>query len=217
MISIFNQKLLRVGAIIGLYICLLAASVCILQENTNSKQYTQKEIINNEIETMKNLKKIYNAQKRYHAVDWDEDGINNYAQFIVHLWQTVDKNAYPVKTNLIQKSLAFAMGESKAINGYFFKNIYFKKNQNSSINTSANNHKDKNQEPIDINIANEWAITAIPADYGKTGTLTFIVGSSGKIYVKDIQSNRIKSIPDNLISENWHEVADEDVIGKLHT
>jgi hypothetical protein len=55
---------------------------------------------------------------------------------VAHLWQTVDQNADPVRNNFIPKKLAFAMGASRAIDGYYFQNIHIKEIQNSSPDSS---------------------------------------------------------------------------------
>ena len=216
MMSVFNRKLLRLCSVIGLYICLLSGSIYILQNNTTAGKISLDKIISNEAKTINHLKLIYKAQKEYCAVDWDKDGIKNYAEFVVHLWQTVDQKASPVRNNFIPKKLAFAMGASRALHGYYFQSVRFKEIQSSNPDSRRNN-RHQSVQSIDIDLTNEWAISAIPAEYGRTGTLSFIIGSSGKIYAKDMKNRPVESIPENFIAAGWNEITNEMDIRQLHT
>jgi len=211
----FNPKLPGLCSVIGLYICLLSGSVYILQYNPAAGKIALDKIIANEAKTNSNLKSIYKAQKQYYAVDWDQDGTKVYAEFIAHLWQTVDQNVNPVRNNFIPKKLAFAMGASRAVHGYHFQTIYTREIQNSSPNSRKKN-KHQNRQSIAINLTHEWAVAAIPAEYGLTGTLCFIITSSGKIYAKDNQNRPVESIPENFTLKGWKEITNERDILKLH-
>jgi len=214
MAAAFNQKLLRLCAVVGLYIGLAAGSAYILHTPNPDSEVSLNEIIANEIEAKNYLKLIHRAQKQYIAVDWDKDGIKRYAEFMAHLWQTVDHNADPVRNSFIPRKLAFAMGVSRAVDGYYFQSIHIKEIQPGRPNSDKNN-KHRQLQSIDIDLTREWAIVATPASYGRTGTLSFMIGSSGKIYAKDNRNRPVESIPESLVSTGWQEIATEKDIRKL--
>jgi len=215
MAAAFNQKLIRICSVIGLYIGLVAGSVYILHTPNPDAEVSLNEIIANEIKAKDYLKLIYRAQKQYIAVDWDKDGIKRYAEFVAHLWQTVDRNADPVRNSFIPQKLAFAMGVSRAIDGYYFQSIHLKEMQPGRPNSDINKEHQPLQS-IDIDLTREWAIVAIPASYGRTGTLSFMIGSSGKIYAKDNRNRPVESIPERMISNGWQEIDIVTDIRKLH-
>ncbi|MGA1824580.1 MAG: DUF2950 family protein [bacterium] len=204
-----KQTLLRLCCILCVYICFVSGSFYSIYNDTNAqnKKASLERIISNENRIVNYLRVIHDAQNRYHAVDWDEDGVKTYAQFIVHLWQTVDKQAFPIKNRFIPKKVAFAMGKSRAMNGYYFLDIRLKE--------SGNMHQSPQSRALDLK--HEWAITAAPADYGHTGMLTFIVSNSGKIYAQDIKNRTVQSLPEQLIrAEGWKEIKNKNDIILLH-
>ncbi|CAB1075762.1 hypothetical protein D1AOALGA4SA_3573 [Olavius algarvensis Delta 1 endosymbiont] len=198
-----------------LYICLAAGSVYILYFDNQDGKASVNNVIANEVNAKNYLKLIYGAQKQYVAVDWDKDGVKSYAEFIAHLWQTVDHNADPVRNSLIPRKIAFAMGVSRAIDGYYFQSIHTKEIQPGSPDSAIKN-RHQPQQSIAIDLTHEWVVVATPASYGRTGTLSFITGSSGKIYAKDTRNRPVESIPDSLVPTGWQEITDELDIRKLH-
>ena len=104
-----EQKTIRLASVITLYICLLFGSICIYQNKIQQTKSPLDEIISREKKIYDYLQIIISAQQKYHEVDWDEDGKKEYAQFLAHLWVTVDKNANQVDAGFIPKKLAFAI------------------------------------------------------------------------------------------------------------
>jgi hypothetical protein len=150
------------------------------------------EIKANEIKTFNNLKLIARAQLQYIQKDWDGDGKKTYAQFFIHLWSTVNAEHDPVRAGFIPKELGFAMGPSSAVNGYYFLDL------RSRTKTGSN-------ETVPLNYANEWAIAAVPALVGKTGHLTFLADSSGRIFAKKIETVPTE-YPHDPAAEAWIQI-----------
>ncbi len=151
----------------------------------------------NEILAFKRLEQIYDAQSQYILKDWDSDGEKNYAEFLVHLWKSIDGNANPVSVDLIPKELGYAMRRSYALDGYFFVDIHYRGEDNDATEQNEIDHK------------KEFIIAAFPASVGKTGLLSFIVNSNGQIFVKKIDSIKNDSdvglfvSPQDLIKDGW--------------
>lgn len=46
----------------------------------------------------------------------------------------------------------------------------------------------------DGNLTRGWAVIAYPAEYGRTGIMSFLVGNGGVVYEKDLGKNTDKAI-----------------------
>jgi len=206
-----DKRLLRLTSIVCLFICLVCSSLYILKDDPKGERISSGDMITNENEVVDFLGMIFNAQQKYHAIDWDEDGKNQYARFIAHLWQTVDKNADPVKSRFIPRELAFAMGKTRAFKGYYYLDIHYKGKQD--VNTRSN----MNPGLTDMDPEKEWVIIAVPAEYGHTGTLTFLVSSAGRIYAKDNEGRDFISIPESFIPPGWKEIRNKADIEDIRT
>ena len=211
-----NHKLLRIGSITVLYLSLAIGSLFILAEPVEDEAVSTDQMIANEVGTMENLKLIHDAQQKYREVDWDEDGKKTFAQFVVHLWQTVDGRAHPVGSRFISKDLAFAMGETKAIDGYFFSDIYYKKVAEDDAQNNANRREDAPEE-IELDFTREFAIAALPAKYNRTGLLSFVIDQSGAVFAKDDDGDKITATSDNWARLGWNQIKDRAGILKLHS
>jgi len=153
----------------------------------------------NEIRTYKNLNKIIKAQEKFIKKDWNKDGNFTYSDFLVHLWKTFDQSGEPVKVNLIPRKLAFAMGTTRAIDGYYFIDIRLKE-------------KEK-REKLKINYQKEWAIAAFPADQN-SGELTFLISENKVIYAKE-KTGLIDHFPSNPILSGWKRIDKISQIGSI--
>ena len=214
--TIVSAKTLKVSTVICLYLCLLAGSICILQNGKTQEKSSHEQMIENELKAMEYLRLIYDSQQKYYAVDWDGDKKKEYAKFVTHLWQTVDNNANPLKNAFIPKELAFAMGEAKAIDGYYFLNVYYREKKDDGVEAQEEDGETKTENnPIDFE--KEWVVSAMPADRGRTGLLTFIMTSAGKIYAKDYEKEEVESIPENLVRLGWKTIAGKDDVHKMHS
>jgi len=110
------------GIIITIFATLLFLWAILQWFNLNNwpPRLSSREIQENEFRAYKNLQLISDAQKKYRELALDKGTEKTYASYFVHLWTSVDKNNDPIPINLIPKKLAFAMGPSRAINGYYF-------------------------------------------------------------------------------------------------
>jgi hypothetical protein len=143
----------------------------------------------NEVEAFKNLKRIGQAQKEYIQKDWDGDGQRTYAKFSVHLWTSVDPQGTPIPVKLIPKELAFAKGHGRMLDGYYYRDLHKRASPESKGTTKIAPEKD-------------WAVVAVPADYGKTGFLLFLADSSGEIFVRN-QVEIPSYFPQSPVSGGW--------------
>ena len=214
MVLALDPQKIKITFVLCLLACFLSGTICIFQKDAKEEKAPLDKIISNEIETFENLKKIFKAQQKYYNADFDRDGIKSFALFIAHLWQTVDKKSYPVETRLVSKKLAFAMGETKAINGYFFMTICLKEVKKVDKKNSESNSGNVGYNDFDF--TREWAMKAIPASYKFTGMLKFIVTQTGKIYAKDMNDERITSVPEDYVPVGWQEINGKADIINLH-
>ena len=151
----------------------------------------------NEIDTYNNLKKIIEAQDNFMKQDWNNDGIFSYAEFLVHLWKTFDQNGEPVKVDLIPKKLAFAMGTTRTISGYYFLDIRSKEIEK--------------KESIKLDYQKEWAIAAFPAEKD-SGELIFMVGVNKNIYAQE-KTGFIDTYPSDPEISGWEKIEKISQIG----
>jgi hypothetical protein len=156
------------------------------------RQLNIKDIRANEIKTFKNLRLIVQAQEKYKETDWDADRKKTFAKFFVHLWTSVNTKSEPISIKLIPKDLAFAMGPSSAIDGYYFINLHSR-----ALSAKGQTRK--------LNYEKEWAVAAVPAESGRTGSLIFIADNSGDIFSKK-QEIIPTEFPDNLLSNGWTKI-----------
>lgn len=166
---------------------------------------TQKQ--SNEISAFERLKQICEAQHKYILKDWDGDGHKSYAQFLAHLWQSIDSNADPVRVNLLPQKVAFAMRTPFALDGYIYVDMHY----------SYKVLKDKDgqvlsveEDAIDPNTG--FAVGAFPASNKETGLLTFIITQKGDIYAKTLEHITygpkigLLPCPEDFVQEAWRQI-----------
>ncbi len=133
------------------------------------REFTPADMRQHEITAFKNLQRIAAAQKNYRQKDYDRDGEAEFAMFYVHLYRSVSPDSKPIPVNLISKRLAFAMGISRMLDGYYFKDLRQQELESGD------------KQPFDY--TRQWAVVAMPASKGRTGVLTMIAGGNGAVYV----------------------------------
>jgi hypothetical protein len=149
---------------------------------------TSKEARSNEVNAYKNMKLIIEAQKKYREKDWDGDGNKTFAEYLVQLYRTITVDNDYIDLKFINKDLGFAMGQSKALKGYYF----------DPLTERAISENESRQ----LNYNNEWAIAGIPEYSSKTGTFMFITDQTNQIYVK--QSKFPPAYyPNSPLGEGW--------------
>jgi len=153
-----------------------------LQRNNFPPELSTAQVQSNEVLAFERLKQICEAQHQYILKDWDEDGQKNYAQFLAHLWQSVDSNADPVRVNLLPRKLAFAMRRPFAIDGYIYVDMHCSykvlKDKDGYIAAVEENEIDPNTG---------FAVGAFPASNKETGLLSFIITQQGDIHAKALE------------------------------
>lgn len=160
----------------------------------------------NEIRAFRRLAQICDAQNQYILKDWDNDGEKRYADFLVHLWTTIDENANPLSANLIPKELAFAMRRPYALDGYFYVDL---RGKNAVVRQN------------EINYKAEFYTGAFPVSVKKNDSLSFIINHKREIFAKRLDSIKPDStiglfaVPSNLLKEGWIRIHNEDEIQKL--
>jgi len=164
------------------------------------------EIPLNEELALGRLGRIARAQEEFRRTDWDGDGEKSYALFVVHLWQTVDGDVRPVRTGLVPKELAFAMGRSGAIDGYYYADLH------QLELPPADGERERVRE---LRPAAEWAVAATPEVHGRTGVLTMIADRSGRVFARDLGGLRPKAYPRAPASQGWSAVGSAGDLAKL--
>ena len=155
----------------------------------------------NELATLQAVRAYVEAQREYASRDRLGSGVLQYAQKIISspglkdglYWPTnLDGEISPLgpvvarAETAVGKSLVNSDSAPKPFNGYYFK-----------ILTRQGKHAPggKYDYIINGNMIAGFALVAWPADYGKSGIMTFIVNQQGRVYQKDLGSNTGKSAP----------------------
>ena len=178
-----------------------------LQRNNFPPKLSPAQIQSNEMLAFERLKQICDAQHEYILNDWDGDGQKTYAQFLAHLWQSIDSNADPVKVALLPRKLAFAMREPFAIDGYIYVDLHY------SLTRSKNKQDSSASVEIhEIDPNTGFAVSALPASNKKTGMLSFIITQKGDIYARPldhiIYGPRLGLLPcpTDFAQEGWRQI-----------
>ncbi len=163
----------------------------------------EQEILNrrigkNELNTLQVVRAYVDAQRQYASTDPDGDDVLQFAQRFISspdkkdglYWPPADDN----DTSPLGPLVAYAQSEGYSIkpngtnsyqpyNGYYFK-----------ILTRQGKHAPggKYDYIINGNMIAGFALVAWPAEYGKTGIMTFIVNQQGKVYQKDLGEKTVK-------------------------
>jgi len=211
-----EKKICLVGSVFTLIITavFLWAGYQWLQRNNFPPKLSTAQIQSNEILAFERLKQICEAQHKYILKDWDGDGQKNYAQFIAHLWQSIDSNADPVKVNLLPRKLAFAMRRPYAIDGYIYVDIHYKGSKNKYGYMAA-----VKENEIDPNTG--FAVGAFPASNKETGLLSFIITQKGDIHAKPLEHITygtwigFMTCPVNFAQEAWRQIHNIDDLKKF--
>jgi Protein of unknown function (DUF2950) len=135
------------------------------------------------------------AQGVYHGRDRDGDKKLEYCRRLgglVDVEKQLSGNDVPPETPvkerppLVSSELAAARGsKGQPFRGYLFLEM-------NSI------------WKIDINWEGDFALCAIPAEYGKTGRKTYIMKTDGDVYWKDLgESQFLKNYPQDLEGKGW--------------
>jgi hypothetical protein len=153
----------------------------------------------NEIKTIAVCRGYAAAQRDYYARDWDEDGVIEYAQRIASTpgkkdglyWQTPEGEPPSPLGPLVAEAHAEgyaatqpttppttqAAGMRRPYHGYIYKIL---KRQGERAPGG------KFEYVINGHMVAGFALVAWPANWGKSGVMTFVVNTNGKVYEKDL-------------------------------
>jgi hypothetical protein len=153
------------------------------------------------------------AQSEYAAVIHDNSGVNQYAQRIISTpgkqdglaWQNSDGTwGGPVGEN-VAKALQEGYGDKhQPFHGYYFKTL---KGQGPAAPLGQLNYV------IEGAMIGGFALVAVPAEYGVTGIMTFIVSYDGVVYQKDLGPDSLSIVEKMELynpDKTWRVTDDED-------
>jgi hypothetical protein len=187
-----------------------------LQRNNFPPILSPAQIQSNEILAFERLKQICEAQHKYILEDWDGDGQKNYAQFLAHLWQSIDSNADPVRVALLPRKLAFAMREPFAIDGYIYVDLHYSFTRTKSKQDSATA-----VEINEIDPNTGFAVSALPVSNKETGVLGFIITQKGDVHARPLDHITygpklgLLPCPTDFAQEGWRQIHNIDDLKKF--
>lgn len=140
------------------------------------------------------------AQREYTLKDWDGDGIFSYAQKLRSdrgkrnglFWRAAPGETMSPLGELVAKARMEGYKKEKAafkeetptpFHGYYFKIL---------TGQGKNAPGGKYNYVINGNMVGGFALVAFPANWGKSGMMTFIVNQQGKVYQKNLGTDTLK-------------------------
>jgi hypothetical protein len=172
----------------------------------------------NELDTIKTMLAIVDAQREYIMKDRDHDGMRSYADRFASdpgthnglYWETKEGEQPSPLGDLIAKAQAqgYRKGENKGpipYHGYIYR-----------ILTKQGSHAGGGALDYMVNgrLVGGFAVVAYPAAYGNSGVMTFIVNHDGVIYQKNLGRNtgkKAKEIKAYDPGPGWKKVDDGNV------
>jgi len=154
-----------------------------------------------ELNTLEVVRAYVDAQREYANTDRKGDGVLQFAQRLISTPGREDGLYWPPDQNGEESPLgplvayAQAQGSSEKpdnsgnyepYDGYYFKILT---RQGKNAPGGAYNYV------INDNMIGGFALVAWPAEYGKTGVMTFIVNQQGEVYQKDLGEKTAKLAP----------------------
>lgn len=157
----------------------------------------------NERLAFERLRAIAEAQARYVARDWNGDGRNAYAEFVVHLWRSVDAEGHVVDVGLIQRDVGFAMVPELALDGYLFRSLHWR-----SAPATAEGAADAapSLARVAIDPETDWAVVALPLETRKTGRLQMLADGDRGIWVAPSRAVGLEVVPAEPEAAGWRRV-----------
>jgi hypothetical protein len=151
----------------------------------------------NELNAIEVCRAFVEAQKEYMNGDWDEDGVMEYAQKITSspgkrdglFWPAGEGETESPLGPLIAKASTEGYAGSgdgpQPYHGYFFRIL---RSQGKNAPGGAYRYV------INGNMVAGFAVLALPAVYGSSGIMTFVVNQNGIVYEKDLGPNTGKLV-----------------------
>jgi Protein of unknown function (DUF2950) len=149
----------------------------------------------NELMTIETCEQIFVAQKEFFNLDTDGDGVKVYASRFRSSPGHKDGLFWKVELgeplSPLQKALAdswrFAQGHVKGAPWWGYQYRAFDR-QGSSAEGGAFTYL------VDGKQTKGYALVAYPANYGRTGVMTFLMNQDGKVFQKDLGEDTVKAV-----------------------
>ncbi len=148
-----------------------------------------------ELAAIELLRSYVNAQAEYASKDHDGDQVLEYAQRILSPTGTQDGLYWPSEPGedespfgpFVAEAGAYAKGQAVGdpYRGYYFRVL---KRQGAGVPGGAYDYV------INGNMIGGFALLAWPADYGRSGVMTFVVNQQGRVYQKDLGEGTPKAV-----------------------
>jgi hypothetical protein len=138
----------------------------------------------NELATVATMRAYVDAQEDYKKIDWDEDGVSEYAQKLISTPETYDGLYWEpgdgVPESPVGRLVSEAELETAAEDGYFGYRYRILTGQGANVAGGQYDYV------INGNMIGGFALIATPAEYDRTGITTFVVNQYGTVYEKDL-------------------------------
>jgi hypothetical protein len=167
----------------------------------------------NELTAITICRGYVDAQNEYAQQIHDDSGVNQYAQQIISTpgkqdglaWQNPDGTWGGPVGEAAAKALAEGyVDKHQPFHGYYFKVL---KGQGPAARLGQINYV------IEGAMIGGFALVAVPAEYGVTGVMTFMVSYDGVVYQKDLGPNSLSIVEKMELynpDKTWHVTDDEE-------
>lgn len=145
------------------------------------EEVVNRRIGENELRTIAAVRGFVEAQEAYRERDWDEDGVLEYAQKLISTPETYDGLYWPSGDGVPESPAGPYIEETETRDdGYFGYRYRILTRQGENVAGGAYDYV------INGNMIAGFALIAVPAQYDRTGVMTFVVNQNGTVYEKDL-------------------------------
>ncbi len=171
----------------------------VFDTEAGKEEILNRRIGENELTAILVCRSYVKAQREYVLKDWDGDGILAYAQKLRSdpnkknglFWKRVPGEPVSPLGELVAQARMEGYRKEKSLfkeepvpfHGYYF-NILTKQGKRAPGG--------KYSYIVNGNMVGGFALVAFPADWGKSGVMTFIVNQQGKVYQKNLGEETLK-------------------------
>lgn len=153
----------------------------------------------NELSTLETLRVLLAAQKEYHKMDPDKDGVKSFATRIFSTegqrnglyWPPAagapKSPASRLKASADAEGYADLATGKVPFHGYHYRVLHA---QGKHVSGGAKSYFDANGR-----LTGGFALIAWPADYGRSGAMTFLVTGQGRVFEKDLGKGTARKAP----------------------
>jgi hypothetical protein len=138
----------------------------------------------NELTTVANLRAYVDAQEAYKETDWDEDGVAEYAQKLISTPETYDGLYWEPGDGVPESPFGSLISQAElakaAEDGYFGYRYRILSGQGANVAGGQHDYV------INGNMIGGFGLVAMPAEYDRTGVMTFVVNQYGTVYENDL-------------------------------